>query len=241
MLREDFDRGLPVVRSCCPDIFCQGHHGIRRQLVDLDVESTQNFFHKSMRGQTKASGEKSLEDDQLAFRLEDLLCPRDTCHSAAEIPKLLHVLHTDRGHPRHAELHRVAGAQLLRRHIAQRLLGRRPAGGVSATEEEEDDIATYRRRRRAVCFTRARSPTSKSKEGRRAAGGLRRKLGFSRARKDKVQNAPPPAPFYTQGATLRETRNSTVRRQSTVMSKTPAEPLRARAASPPSSDVFGTR
>jgi hypothetical protein len=125
MLREDFDRGLPAVRSRCPDIFCQGHHGIRRQLGDLDVESTQNFSHKSMRGQTKASGEKSLEDDQLAFRLGDLLCPRDTCHSAAEIPNLLHVLHTDRGHPRHAELHCVAGAQLLRRHIAQRLLGRR--------------------------------------------------------------------------------------------------------------------
>jgi hypothetical protein len=124
ILREDFDRGLLAVRSRCPDIFCQGHHDIRCQLVDLDVESTQNFSHKSMRGQTKASGEKSLEDDQLAFRLGDLLCPQDTCHSAAKIPKLLHVLHTDRGHPRHAKLHYVAGAQLLRRHIAQRLLGR---------------------------------------------------------------------------------------------------------------------
>jgi hypothetical protein len=51
----------------------------------------------------------------------------------------------------------------------------------------------------------------------------------------------PLAPFYTQGVALRETRSPTVRCQSTVMSKTPAEPLRARAASPPSSDVFGTR
>jgi hypothetical protein len=110
ILREDFDRGLPAVRSRCPDIFFQGHHSIRRQLVDLDVESTQNFSHKSLRGQTKASGEKNLEDDQLAFRLGDLLCPRDMCHSAAKIPKLLHVLHTDRAHPRHAELHCVAGA-----------------------------------------------------------------------------------------------------------------------------------
>jgi hypothetical protein len=124
ILREDFDRGLPAVRSRCPDIFRQSHHGIRRQLVDLDVESTQNFSHKSMRGQTKASGEKSLEDNQLAFRLGDLLRPRDTCHSAAEITKLLHVLHVDRGHPRHAELHCVVGVQLLR-HIAQRLLGQR--------------------------------------------------------------------------------------------------------------------
>jgi hypothetical protein len=58
-----------------------------------------------------------------------------------------------------------------------------PAGGVAAAEEEEDDIATYRRRRRAVCFTRARSPTSKSKEGRRAGSGSRRRLGFSRSAK----------------------------------------------------------
>ncbi len=58
-----------------------------------------------------------------------------------------------------------------------------PAGGVSAAEEEEDGMATYRRRRRAVCFTRARSPTSKSKEGRRAASGLRRQLGFLRSLK----------------------------------------------------------
>jgi hypothetical protein len=50
-----------------------------------------------------------------------------------------------------------------------------------------------------------------------------------------------PAPFYTQGAALRETHSPTVRCQSTVMSKTPAGPLQARAASSPSSDVFGTR
>jgi hypothetical protein len=59
--------------------------------------------------------------------------------------------------------------------------------------------------------------------------------------KIKFKTRRPHPPFYTQGAALRETRNPTVRRQSTVMSKTPAEPLRARAASPPSSDAFGTR
>jgi hypothetical protein len=48
-------------------------------------------------------------------------------------------------------------------------------------------------------------------------------------------------PFYTQGATLREARSPIVPRPSTVTSKTPAEPLRVRAASPPSSDVFGIR
>jgi hypothetical protein len=93
VLREDFDRWLPAVRSHRPDILCQGHHGIQCQLVDLDFESAQNFSHKSMHGQMKASSEKSLEDDQLAFRLEDLLCPRHSRHSAAKIPKLLHVMH----------------------------------------------------------------------------------------------------------------------------------------------------
>jgi hypothetical protein len=99
ILREDFDRGLPAIRSRCLDIFRQSHHNIWRQLVDLDVEPTQDFSHKSMCGQTKASSEKSLEQNQLSFWLRDLLRPRDTCHSAAEITKLLHVLHADRGHP----------------------------------------------------------------------------------------------------------------------------------------------
>jgi hypothetical protein len=78
-----------------------------------------------MCGQSKTSGEESLEDNQLAFWLRDLLRPRDTSHSAAKITKLLHVLHADREHPRHPELHCVAGAQLLRHHMAQCLLRRR--------------------------------------------------------------------------------------------------------------------
>jgi hypothetical protein len=40
--------------------------------------------------------------------------------------------------------------------------------GVFAADEEEDDIATYRRWQRAVCLTRARSPMTRNKEGRRA-------------------------------------------------------------------------
>jgi hypothetical protein len=51
--------------------------------------------------------------------------------------------------------------------------------------------------------------------------------------KEYLARAAPP-PFYTQDATLRETRSPTVPRPSTVTSKTPVEPLRARAASPPS-------
>jgi hypothetical protein len=64
---------------------------------------------------------------------------------------------------------------------------------------------------------------------------------FTERGRMKFKTRRPLAPFYTQGAALRETHSPTVRCQSTVMSKTPVEPLRARAASPPSSDVFGTR
>jgi hypothetical protein len=242
MLREDFDRGLPVVRSRCPDIFRQGHHGIRRQLVDLDVESTQNFSHKSMRGQTKASGKKSLEDDQLAFRLRGLLCPRDTCHSAAEIPKLLHVLHMDRGHPRHAELHCVAGAQLLRRHIAQRLLGRR-AGRRCIGNRRGRGRHRYVPSAAAGGLLHTGQISDEQEQGGKTSSGRFEKevRVFAERGKIKFKTRRPPPPFYTQGAALRETRNSTVQRQSTVTSKTHAEPLRARATSPPSSDVFGTR
>jgi hypothetical protein len=125
VLREDFDRWLSTVRSRRPDIFRQGHHDIRRQLVDLDVESPQDFSDESMRRQAETSGKERLEDNQLAFRLGDLLRPRDTSDSAAKVTKPLHILHADRGHPRHTEIHRVTGAQLLRRHSAQRLLRRR--------------------------------------------------------------------------------------------------------------------
>jgi hypothetical protein len=70
------------------------------------------------------------------------------------------------------------------------------AGGVAAAEEEQVSIATYRRRQRAVCFTRARYPANKSKEGRRAARGLRRRLGFSRsAERQSSKHAAPPSPF----------------------------------------------
>jgi hypothetical protein len=112
---------------------------------------------------------------------------------------------------------------------------------VVAADEEEDGIAMYRRRRRAVCFTRASSPTNRSKEGRRASEQFEKEARVFAARGKVKLNLCRPHPFYTQDVTLRETRNLTARRQSTVISKTPAEPLRARAASPPSSDAFGTR
>jgi hypothetical protein len=93
--------------------------------MDLNVKSAQDFSHKSVRRQAKTSGKECLEHNQLAFRLGDLLRPRDTSDSAAKVTKLLHILHADRGHPRHTEIHRIAGTQLLRRHSTQRLLRRR--------------------------------------------------------------------------------------------------------------------
>jgi hypothetical protein len=92
--------------------------------MDLDVESAQDFSHKSVRRQVKTSGKERLEHNQLAFWLGDLLRPRDTSDSAAKVTKLLHILHADRGHPRHTEIQRIAGVQLLRHHSAQRLLRR---------------------------------------------------------------------------------------------------------------------
>jgi hypothetical protein len=168
------------------------------------------------------------------------LCPQDTCQSAAEITKLLHVLHENRGHPRHAELHCVADAQLLRRHIAQRLLGRRT--------DRRRCIGSRRGRGRHRYVPSAATGgllhtgqifDEQKQGGQTSSGRFEKEIRvFAERGKIRFKTRRPPAP---QGATLQETRISTVRRQSTVMSKTPEEPLRARVASPPSSDVFGTR
>ena len=99
MFCEDLHRGLTTIRSRRPNILRQSHHGIRRQLVDLDLESPQDLCHESMCRQTKTSSEKRLKHDQLALRLGDLLRPRDTPHSAAEISKFLHILNADLGNP----------------------------------------------------------------------------------------------------------------------------------------------
>jgi hypothetical protein len=93
--------------------------------MDLEVDSAQDFSHKSVRRQAKTSSKEHLEHNQLASWLGDLLRPRDTSDSAAKVTKLLQILHADRGHPRHTEIHRIAGAQLLHRHNAQHLLRRR--------------------------------------------------------------------------------------------------------------------
>jgi hypothetical protein len=116
------------------------------------------------------------------------------------------------------------------------------AAGVVAADEEEDGIATYRRRRRAVCLTRTSSPTNRSKEGRRAGEQFEREARVFAAHRKVNFNLRRPRPLYIHRA--RRFRKPAIQQcgvQSTAMSKTPVEPLRARAASPPSSDAFDTR
>jgi hypothetical protein len=63
ILGEDLYRRLTAVRSRCPDILRQGHHGVRCQLVDLDLKSLQDLCHKTMCRQAKADGEERLKHD----------------------------------------------------------------------------------------------------------------------------------------------------------------------------------
>jgi hypothetical protein len=72
--------------------------------------------------------------------------------------------------------------------------------GVDVADEEEDGMATYRRRRRAVYFTRARSPTNRSKEGRRASEQFEKEVRVFEARgKVNFNLHRPPHPFLYTG------------------------------------------
>jgi hypothetical protein len=147
----------------------------------LNVKSAQDFSNKSVRRQAETGDEERLEHNQLAFRLGDFLRPRDTGDSTAKVTQPLHILHADRQHPRHTK----PTVSPARNSSAAKVLSifseDASAGSVAAAEEEEVGIATHHRRRRAVCFTRARSPANKSKEGRRAGRRWKRRLGFSRS------------------------------------------------------------
>jgi hypothetical protein len=59
-------------------------------------------------------------------------------------------------------------------------------------------MATYHRRRRAVCFTRARSPMSRSREGRRAIKRFQEEARVLR-RAERVPDPRRPAPFLYIG------------------------------------------
>jgi hypothetical protein len=70
--------------------------------------------------------------------------------------------------------------------------------GAVASDEEEDGMATYRRRRRAVSFTQARSPTNRSKEGRRAVEQFQKvSRVFAARRKVKLNLRRPHSLLYT--------------------------------------------
>jgi hypothetical protein len=71
--------------------------------------------------------------------------------------------------------------------------------GVVEADEEEDGMATYRRRRRAVCFTRASSPTNRSKEGRHASEQFEREARVFVARRKVNFNPRRPRPFIYTG------------------------------------------
>jgi hypothetical protein len=66
-------------------------------------------------------------------------------------------------------------------------------------DEEEDGIATYRRRRREVCFTRARSPTNRSKESRRASEQFEKEARVFAARGKVKLNLRRPHPLLYIG------------------------------------------
>jgi hypothetical protein len=209
--------------------------------MDLNVKSAQDFSNKSVRRQAETSGEERLEHNQLAFRLGDFLRPRDTSDSAAKVTQPLHILHADRRHPRHTKIHRIAGAQLLRRHSTQRFLRRR-VGRRRSSSRRRRGRHRYVPSAAAGGLLHSSQISGEQEQGGQASSKIVEKAArvFTERGKIKFKTCPP-APFYTQGAALREARSPTVRCQSTVMSKTPAEPLRVRAASPPYSDVFGTR
>jgi hypothetical protein len=178
MFGEDLHRRPTTIRGRRPDILCQGHHGIRSQLVDLDLKPLQDHRHKAMCRQTKAGGEK---------RLKTTNSPSSSGTSSAlgtqptPLPKYPSCCMS---YTRTEEIRETSNSTVSpgRSSSAATLLNvssdDASAGGVFAADEEEDDMATYRRCWRAVCLTRARSSTSRSKEGRRAGERLKRRLGF---------------------------------------------------------------
>jgi hypothetical protein len=94
-------------------------------LVNLHFEPLQQLCHEAMCREAKSGDEKRLENNQLAFRLGDLLCARQSSDAIAKVPKPLHLQHADRGNPRGTELYGMARLQLHHRQIAQCILGRR--------------------------------------------------------------------------------------------------------------------
>jgi hypothetical protein len=163
MFGEDLHRRLTAKRSRRPDILRQGHHSVRCQLVDLDLKSLQDLRHKAMCRQTKASGEKRLKHDQLALRLGNLLYPETRPTPLPKYPSCC-ISCTRTEEIRETPNSTVSpGCSSIAATLLKVSSDDASVGGMFAADEEEDDMATYRQRWRAVCLTRARSPTNRSK------------------------------------------------------------------------------
>jgi hypothetical protein len=124
ILGEVLHRRLPAVRSNRPNVRCQCNHDVRRQLMNLHFEPSQHLRHEAMRQKAKASDKKCLKNNQLAFRLGNLLCTQNPPDAVTKVPKSLHLQHADRGNPRGTKLYGMARLQLHHRQIAQSILGR---------------------------------------------------------------------------------------------------------------------
>jgi hypothetical protein len=216
ILSEDLHRWLPVVRSNRPNILRERNHGVRRQLVNLHFEPLQHLHHEAMCWEAKAGDEKGLENNQLAFRIGDLLCIRHPPDVVTKVPKSLHLQHVDQGNPRGAELYGMARLQLHHRQIAQSILERR-----------RGRRCTHSRRRRMhwnvlVATSRGLLDAGQNSEAGEQGGqaSSSEKLGFLQ-RERKTGPGQPRSPFYKQDATPRETRSSTITRPSTVTFQKP--------------------
>jgi hypothetical protein len=158
-----------------------------------------------VRRQAETGGEERLEHNQLALRLGDFLRPRDTSDSAAKVTQPLHILHADRRHPRHTKIHRIAGAQLLHRHSTQRFLRRRVGRWRSGNRRR-------RGRHRNVPsaagggLLHSSQISGEQKQGEQTSSKSVEKAArvFTERGRIKFKTRRPPAPFYTQGTTLRE-------------------------------------
>ena len=199
LLGEDFHRRLTAIRSRCPDVLRQSHHGVRCQLVNLDFEFLQNLRHKTMSRQTKAGGENASKTTNshsgsgtsFAPGMHPTPPPKypNCCISCTRTDDIRETLNSTVSPGRNS-----AAAIVLEVSSDDA-----SAVGVVAADEEEDDMATYRRRRRAICFTRARSPTNRSKEGRRASEQFEKEARVFAARGKVKLNLRRPHPLLYTG------------------------------------------
>jgi hypothetical protein len=241
LLGEDLHRRLTAIRRRCPDILRQRHHGVRCQLMNLDFELLLNLRHKTMRRQAKADDENASKTTNSPSGSGTSSAPGTRPTPPPKYPnRCISCTRTN-------DIHETPNSTVSPgRNSATATVPERPsedasAVGVVTADEEEDDMATYHRRRRAVCFTRASSPMNRSKEGRRASKKFEREARVFATRRKVNFNPRRPAPFIYTGRDASGSPQSNSAASINGHVKTPAEPLRARAASPPSSDAFGTR